>query len=925
MNRCVLAVSALAIVGAMFAPPSIAQWSSDPLNNLRVADRSGDQVQPKLAPSPDGGTYISWYDNGVANYKNDTWTWSGTAWTRSAAIGPAARYRNAMAYDAVRQRTVLFGGANATTSFADTWEWDGASWTQRVISGPAARSAHAMVFDAAHNTIVMFGGVDGSGTVDGDTWTFNGASWTQLSPPTSPTARQGHAMAYDSVRNVVVMFGGADGSGTALADTWEWNGTTWTPASPVFSPTARAGHAMSFDPVTSQIILFGGQVGGAAQQDTWLYNGVTWTSPLPTTLPTARFNCAMAQDFTAAGVRTVVFGGNSGTFNVGNLYEWSGINWASKTSSPSSRNGPALAFHAANNTTVLFGGLDLGGYDVYLQKVNAAGVEQWAHNGIAIADRAQSSTVDYSLACDQSGNAVIVFNDDRFSVGKITIQKVSPAGALLFGANGVQVGDGGTTSAPPTVAVLSDGNYGVIWNSAASPVTTNMQKVDSNTGALLWNGGAPLVQADWLTPARPVQASDCQPDNAGGMIVLFVRCTGTNCVTSAKQLATQRYNAIGQPVWNSGTPILLMTGTSGVQTGTFPRFIHDGNGGGVYGYYDIGTPRNAYIQHVLPGGTLKFASPIANTGPTAPTTRIRVGAGLAYDAASGSYYLASPETDASTQAQNSTFVQKFDSTGARLWGDTGITIVPTSNAAQQSFVQAQAIGGDVLVFFMDTRSAVTRVISAARVNQNNDSPALAWYNQVNTDSSTDKSRLTSAMSTCGGFPILSYGWTVAGSSDIAVQNVQLDGSIGPGGCAMFTTQPPASAHPCQGSTLNLTAAASGASEPCLQWRKNGVALGNGGRISGANSNSLTIANIQTSDAGSYDVVATNTCGSQPSNAAAVTICAADYNCDNTLSVGDIFDFLAAWFAGNPNTDFNRNGTVNVTDIFDFLAAWFAGC
>ena len=44
-----------------------------------------------------------------------------------------------------------------------------------------------------------------------------------------------------------------------------------------------------------------------------------------------------------------------------------------------------------------------------------------------------------------------------------------------------------------------------------------------------------------------------------------------------------------------------------------------------------------------------------------------------------------------------------------------------------------------------------------------------------------------------------------------------------------------------------------------------------------------------------------------------------------LTVNDIFDFLAAWFAGNPNADFNGIGGTNIQDIFDFLAAWFAGC
>lgn len=54
-------------------------------------------------------------------------------------------------------------------------------------------------------------------------------------------------------------------------------------------------------------------------------------------------------------------------------------------------------------------------------------------------------------------------------------------------------------------------------------------------------------------------------------------------------------------------------------------------------------------------------------------------------------------------------------------------------------------------------------------------------------------------------------------------------------------------------------------------------------------------------------------------------CPADFNGDGAVSVQDLFDFLAAWFARGPGSDFNQSGTVTVQDLFDFLAAWFAPC
>jgi len=53
-------------------------------------------------------------------------------------------------------------------------------------------------------------------------------------------------------------------------------------------------------------------------------------------------------------------------------------------------------------------------------------------------------------------------------------------------------------------------------------------------------------------------------------------------------------------------------------------------------------------------------------------------------------------------------------------------------------------------------------------------------------------------------------------------------------------------------------------------------------------------------------------------------CKADFNQRGTVTVQDLFDFLAAWFAMNAQADINGGG-VTVQDLFDFLGAWFTGC
>jgi hypothetical protein len=55
-------------------------------------------------------------------------------------------------------------------------------------------------------------------------------------------------------------------------------------------------------------------------------------------------------------------------------------------------------------------------------------------------------------------------------------------------------------------------------------------------------------------------------------------------------------------------------------------------------------------------------------------------------------------------------------------------------------------------------------------------------------------------------------------------------------------------------------------------------------------------------------------------------CRADFNkSGGPLTVQDLFDFLAAYFAGELYADANDSRGNSVQDIFDFLAAYFAGC
>src|SRR5262245_15594296 len=79
-------------------------------------------------------------------------------WNERAVLGPEARYDHAMAYDPVRNVTVLFGGQIRESVSLDTWEWDGASWNRHISPEQEELDGMCMCFDSVNNKVIRVGG-----------------------------------------------------------------------------------------------------------------------------------------------------------------------------------------------------------------------------------------------------------------------------------------------------------------------------------------------------------------------------------------------------------------------------------------------------------------------------------------------------------------------------------------------------------------------------------------------------------------------------------------------------------------------------------------------------------------------------------------------------------------------------------------------
>ena len=256
-------------------------------------------------------------------FLGDTWVLRGSGWTQLEDRAGPARVRHAMAFDTARSRAVLFGGMAQGASFFSrvpdgrTFEWDGQRWSD--VSppvSPSPRADAAMAYDAARGRTLLFGGRQDT-TLLGDTWEWDGTAWAQLSTPAAPSPRWGSAMSYDSARQRVVLFGGRASSSSS--ETWEWDGSQWSLRRTGFPP-ANDEVGMAYDTRRSRTVLVTHASTGAA---VWEWDGNVWFSTNPPLRPSQVSNSVV---YDPARARVVV-GEPDNLLRTASTWEWTGTAW----------------------------------------------------------------------------------------------------------------------------------------------------------------------------------------------------------------------------------------------------------------------------------------------------------------------------------------------------------------------------------------------------------------------------------------------------------------------------------------------------------------------------------------------------------------------------------------------------------------------
>jgi uncharacterized repeat protein (TIGR02543 family) len=241
---------------------------------------------------------------------DDLWAFSlaGGTWSRLATTGtrPPHRAWATAIYDATGNRMILFGGDGIVSPLNDTWQLSLTSdtWSPMSPTGtpPSVRYAHTAILDAPRNRMIVYGGGDNSTTL-GDVWSLSlagGGSWTQLGPSGGPApAREFHTSIFDAPRNRMLTFGWDSNVvwSLSLAGSPAWS-TVTTSGTP---PPTMAAPGAAYDPTRDRMLVSNGPTYALTLSGT-----PTW-SQFPDLWP--YYGDSPTSDFDTAGDRWLLFGG----------------------------------------------------------------------------------------------------------------------------------------------------------------------------------------------------------------------------------------------------------------------------------------------------------------------------------------------------------------------------------------------------------------------------------------------------------------------------------------------------------------------------------------------------------------------------------------------------------------------------------------
>jgi hypothetical protein len=291
-----------------------------------------------------------------------------------------------------------------------------------------------------------------------------------------------------------------------------------------------------------------------------------------------------------------------------------------------------------------------------------------------------------------------------------------------------------------------------------------VQRID-RAGNLLYPANGLVIPGD--SGATPAFCRVVAADN-GGFILSWVRALAFSGV---KHVHAQKFDAAGAALWGGGTRLPIFDQAS-VPIAHEPRLLADGSGGALFAWhFAVGQSFSVRAQRVLANGTEVFPH---NGVDACTNANSKLDPALAWHVPSQSLYVAWNERNLA-QSQWGISVQKLDAAGARLFGASGLVLLPVNSVVKFAPVCAPLGEGVVCSVLEESLGGLNDKLRSFRVSSTGQ---LVWSSPVDLSLfASDKLRLSNAVTTSG---VVLHVWTDLrqDNGDVVAQNLNPDGTLG---------------------------------------------------------------------------------------------------------------------------------------------------
>ncbi|MCC6322776.1 MAG: hypothetical protein IT438_15220 [Phycisphaerales bacterium] len=478
------------------------------------------------------------------------------------------------------------------------------------------------------------------------------------------------------------------------------------------------------------------------------------------------------------------------------------------------------------------------------------------------------------------------------------IQRLDRTGAPQLGADGLLVS--ANTSASFTAGdwdlrVDSEGNALLSFNDLRGGADREISAYRIGAdGTMLWGADGVQLSDDAVDEfdSRICQTTD------GNFTVVFSR--SNSGATPPRGLVMQRLDAGGNKLLAPEGVLIAGSGVGGAGPSDGPAFFHmvPSDNGSVICLFakDARTATSARYPTIQKYGT--DGTGLWNGGAAIQLQANAWPIGYYPNLVSDGAFGAVVSWHDSRVGTLSSWVQRVNAAGTVLFpaGGVAASIVntgPTRLHVSPS-VPVPGPAGETYVFWSERDSGQgTRDLHAQKIDSEG---TRTWGDGgiALTPFDTDvEDFIRAAPAPCGPGAIVTYKQTSTGSTADTVRAIRVDGS----GAQVWNAGAPVDVS---------TVASTKGRFPLASLADGSVAL---------------VWSDSRTDAGDIYAQKINHDGSLGGS----VLCPGDFNRSGGVSVQDIFDFLAAYFSGDPCADVNKSGAVSVQDIFDFLSAYFAPC